>query len=91
MLTKIVVYGCGLWQAVVDRHIIGQAIFVSNTFINNAGPKLAKNQANAKQHSEAEPLLFKNYSHSSCKLLFKNNRIYSNDEAKEQVWLYSYD
>lgn len=41
MLTKIVEYGCGLWQAVVDRHIIGQAIFISNTFINNAKLELA--------------------------------------------------
>ena len=31
--------------------------FISNTFISNARLKLAKNEANAKQHSEAELLL----------------------------------
>ena len=40
--------------------------FISNTFINNARLKLAKIQANAKQHPEAE-LLFENYSHSSSR------------------------
>ena len=29
-------------------------IYKSNTFISNARPKLAKNQARAKQHPEAE-------------------------------------
>ena len=28
--------------------------FINNTFISNVGPKLAKNQANTKQHPEAE-------------------------------------
>ena len=37
----------------------------SNTFISNARLKLPKNQVNAKQHTEAELLLFENYSHSS--------------------------
>ena len=32
---------------------------VSNTFISNAGLKLAKNQVNTKQHPEAERLLLK--------------------------------
>ena len=36
--------------------------FINNTFISNARLKLAKNQANAKQHPEAELLLFENYS-----------------------------
>ena len=36
--------------------------------------KLAKNQANDKQHPEAELLLFENYSHSSSTLSSKNNR-----------------
>ena len=39
--------------------------FISNTFISNARLKLAKNQANGKQHHEAELLLFENNSHSS--------------------------
>ena len=35
--------------------------FISNICINNAILKLAKNQAKAKQHPEAELLLFENY------------------------------
>ena len=53
------------------------AFFISNTFISNGRLKLAKNEANAKQHTEAELLLFGNYSHSSSTLSFKNNRTYS--------------
>ena len=41
------------------------AFFISNIFISNARLKLAKNQANAKQHPKAELLLLENYSHSS--------------------------
>ena len=33
--------------------------------------KLVKNQANAKEHTEAELLLFQNYSHSSSTLSSK--------------------
>ena len=51
--------------------------FISNTFISNARLNLAKNQANAKQHPEAELLLFENYSHSSSTLSSNNDRIYS--------------
>ena len=40
--------------------------FISSTFIS-AKLKLTKNQANAKQHPEAELLLFENYSHSSSR------------------------
>ena len=65
--------------------------FISNIFISNAKLKLAKNQANAKQHPEAELLLLENYSHSSSTLSSKNNRIYSKKLAKEQVGLYSWD
>ena len=39
--------------------------------------KLVKNQAKAKQHPEAKLLLFENYSLSSFKLSYKNNRRYS--------------
>ena len=42
-------------------------------FLSNARLKLAKNQANAMQHTEAELLLLENYSHSSC----ENNTTYS--------------
>ena len=48
--------------------------FISNTFISNARLKFAKNQANAKQHPEAELLLFGNYSYSSSTLSSKNSR-----------------
>ena len=41
--------------------------------MRNARLKLVKNQANGKQHPEAELLLFENYLHSSC----ENNRTYS--------------
>ena len=40
------------------------AFFISDTFMNNARLKLAKNQVNAKQHLEAEILPFQIYSHS---------------------------
>ena len=42
--------------------------FINNSFIKNARLKLAKNQAVAKQHPEAEFLLFENYSLSSSTL-----------------------
>ena len=61
--------------------------FISNTFISNSRLKLTKNQAYAKQHPEAELLLFENYSHSSC----ENNRAYSRKQAKEQMCLNSWD
>ena len=51
--------------------------FIGNAFISNAKLKLRKNQANAKQHPEAELLVFENYSHSSPMLSSKNNRRYS--------------
>ena len=56
--------------------------FISNTFINNAKLKLAKQQAKAKQHLEAEPLLFENYSLLSSKLSSKNSRRYSKKYTK---------
>ena len=36
------------------KFVIVHAFFISNTFTSNARLKLAKNQANAKQHPEAE-------------------------------------
>ena len=41
--------------------VIHSFLFISNTFISKARLKLAKNQANAKKHPEAELLLFENY------------------------------
>ena len=53
----------------VFKKILKYTLFISNTRL-----KLAKNQANAMQHPEAELLLFKNYSHSSSTLSSKSNR-----------------
>ena len=58
--------------------------FLSYTFISNARLKLAKNQANAKQHPEAELLKLKNYSHSSSTLSTKDNRTYSKKTQKKK-------
>ena len=44
------------------------ALFITKAFMSNARVKLANNQAKAKQYSEAELLLFENYSHSSSTL-----------------------
>ena len=70
------------------------AFFISNTFISNARLKLAKNQAKAKQHPEAELSLFKNDSLFSTRLSSKNNRRYSKKCTKskcvcfnEVIWL----
>ena len=55
-----------------------QAFLINSTFISNARLKLAKYQAKAEQHSEAELLLFENYLLSS----FENNRRYSKNIQK---------
>ena len=59
-------------------------IYKSNTFISNARPKLAKNQARAKQHPEAELLLNENISLFSCTLSSKNNSRYSKKCTKSK-------
>ena len=51
---------------------------------------MAKNQANAEQHPEAELFLFENYSYSSSKLTSKNNKIFIK-KAKDQACLYLRD
>ena len=48
--------------------------FISNTFISNARLKLEKNEANTKQHFEAEHSLFENYSLSSSTWPSKNSK-----------------
>ena len=63
--------------------------FISNTFISNAKLKLAKNQANAKQHPEVERLT--SYWHSSSTLSSNNSRACSKKNPKEQACLYSWD
>ena len=59
-----------IFLLIIDLH----AFFISKTFITNTRVKLAKIQANAKQHPEAELLSFESYSHSSSTLSPKNNR-----------------
>ena len=56
---------------------VNEEISEIHAFISNARLKLAKNQAVAKQHLVAEPLLFENYSHSSSMLSSKNNGTFS--------------
>ena len=53
------------------------AFFIHNTFISNARLKLAKNQANAKQHPEVQLLLLDIYADSSYTLSSRNNGRYS--------------
>ena len=54
---------------------------------------MSKIKPNAKQHPDAELLLFENYLHYSSILSSKNNSSYSNSkkQAKEQMRLYSKD
>ena len=61
----------------VHQGCLYRLFFISNTFISYAQLKLVKNQADAKQHPEAELQLFESYSHSSFMLLIKNKRRYS--------------
>ena len=58
--------------------------FTSNTFISNTRLKLAKNQANAKQHPQAELLPFENYSHSTSTLSSKNDWTYPKNKQKNK-------
>ena len=58
------------------------AFFISNTFITNTRLKLAKNQAKAKEHLEAELLLLGNYSVFLSTLSSKNNRTYKKSAKK---------
>ena len=57
--------------------VINTLFYITNSFISNARLKLAKNQANVKQHPEAELLLFENFSHYSSTLSSKSNGTYS--------------
>ena len=71
-----------LWLTVNVRkaflqHASLHLFFISNSFISNSRLKLTKNQANAKQHPEAELLTYENYKHSSSTLSSNNNRTYS--------------
>ena len=65
-------------QVLTDRTEIKSTRF----FISNARVKVGKNQADVKQHPEADLLLFENYSRSSFTLPSKNNRTYSKKISK---------
>ena len=67
--------------------------FISNTFISNAWLKLAKKQAKAKHHPDAELLLFEKYSLFSSTFLSKNNTRYAKNvqKASESVLIKLYD
>ena len=74
--------------------MLKHTLYIRNIYISNTKLKLAKNQAKAKQHSEADLLLFENYSLSSFTLSSKNNRRYSKKGVKskcpclyEAIWL----
>ena len=62
--------------------------FISNIFLSNAKLQLVKNPAKAKQHPEAEILLFENYSFPTPTLSSKNNRRFSKNVQKRQVSLF---
>ena len=68
--------------------------YISNTFISNARFKLAKNEAKAKQHPEAELSLSENVALSLSTFSSKNNSRYSKKCNKskcvcfnEVIWL----
>ena len=65
------------------------AFYISNAFITDTRLKLAKNQANANPHPEAELLLFENYSLSSSMLSSKTNMRYSKKRAKNKCVLFN--
>ena len=70
-----------LTTGIVHREvkIYTRFFLISNTFISNVRLKLTK----ARQHPEAELLLFENYLLSSFLLSFKNNKRYSKKRTKK--------
>ena len=70
-----------------DTNILYTLFLISQTFISNTRPKLTKSQAKAKQHPEAEFLLFENYSLFSFMSSPKINKRYSK-KCKEQMCLF---
>ena len=77
---------------VVSRELKSDTrFFYKQHFYKQRHAEFGKKSANAKQHPEAELLLFENNSHSLSTLSSKNNRTYSKKWAKEQVFLYSRD
>ena len=71
-----------------DRGQFSSGAFFRTLTLLIAMLKLAKNQANAKQHSGTEILLFESYSHSSFTLSSKNIRICSKNKQKNKYVLF---
>ena len=65
--------------------------FLFTYFISNARLKFAKNQANAKQHPEAELLLLENHSHSSSMLSSKHKKKKISKRTSMSVFMRLYD
>ena len=69
--------------AFFTKRITGTRFFYKQHFyISNSRLKLAKYQGNAKEHPEAELLLFENYSYSFSTLSSKNNKTYSKNSKR---------
>ena len=71
-----------------DRGQFSSGAFFRTLTLLIAMLKLAKNQANAKQHSGTEILLFESYSHSSFTLSSKNIRTCSKNKQKNKYVLF---
>ena len=69
---------CGRWSSSPQRE----------PSLRNIKLKLAKTQAKAKQHPEAEPFLLENYSLFSTMLSFKSCRTFSKKSTKKQACLF---
>ena len=83
-----------IWAVASGSLIVSPAVNYTLFFISNARLKFAKNQAKAKEHPQAELLLFDNYSLSPSRLSSKNNRRYSEKYTKNKcvcfndvIWL----
>ena len=65
-----------LWLLLIRLYTL---FYKQHFYKGEAKLKLAKNEANAKQHPKAEFLLFENDSHSWSKLKSKNDRAHSKE------------
>ena len=75
----------GKREYIIDKNLYTFFFLISKTFIRNTRLKLAKNQAKAKQHPEAEFLLSENYLLCLSTLSSKTNRRHSEKCEKASV------
>ena len=68
----------------LKKNTLLHSFFIRNSFISNARLKLAKNQANAKQHPEAELVLLENHPYSSSMLSTKIMVVILNNNQKKK-------